>query len=95
MPQNARTFRRWFGGLCLLAAIVMLIAGETLLKGRLASVPFVIYWLVCFVLTALAAGAALVDAARARAENRNEQRALIENALHEIERESSRRNPKN
>jgi hypothetical protein len=91
VTANAKTCRRWFGTLCLLAASVMLIAGETLLRGRLAGVTLICYWLGCFVLTALSAGAALVDAARVRAEIRDEQRALIESTLHEIEREKRSR----
>ena len=91
MSTNARSRRRWFGVVCLLAAASLLILGETLLKGRLTGVTLICYWLGCFVLTALAAGTALVDAARVRSENRAEQRALIESTLQEIEREKRSR----
>jgi len=84
---NAKSRRRWFGGLCLIIAISMLIAGETVFRGRLADVTLVCYWLGCFVATALAAGAALIDAAQVRAEQREEQRRLVERTLGEIERD--------
>lgn len=93
VTANAKTRRRWFGTLCLVTAVVMLIAGETAIKGRLAGsgVLYICYWLGCLVLTGLAAGAAVVDAARVRAGNRDEQRALIESTLHAIEREKRAR----
>jgi hypothetical protein len=71
----------------------MLIAGETVLASRLEGVTLICYWLGCFVLTALAAGVALLDAARVRAENRAEQRDLLERTLRQVEREKSTRPP--
>lgn len=91
MTANAKARRRWFGALCLLAALVMLVMGLTFLDARLSSVARLCYWLGCFVLTALAAGTALIDAARVRAEQREEQRALLESTLHQIEREKRSR----
>ena len=87
MTANAKTRRRWFGAVCLLGSVVMLIAGETGLKDRMQPLVLVTYWSACFILTALAAGVALIDAARVRNEQRNEHRALIESTLQEIERE--------
>ena len=87
MTANAKTRRRWFGAICLLGSIVMLIAGETVLKDRMQPLMLVTYWSVCFILTGLAAGVALMDAARVRNEQRDEHRALIESTLKEIERE--------
>lgn len=87
MRASPKSLRRWFGAVCLLAAIGLLIAGETALKGRLAGAGFIAYWLVCLVLTAVAAGVALLDAAVLRREQRDEHRALIEHTLQEIERE--------
>jgi membrane protein implicated in regulation of membrane protease activity len=91
VPPSNKTRRRRLGTFCLLTAIVMLIGGETVLAGRLSGIGFIAYWLACFVLTALAAFAALLDAARVRAEQREEQRALLENTLQEIEREKKSR----
>jgi len=45
----------------------------------------------CFILTALAAGAARIDAARVRLESREEQRSLLEKTLLEVEREKQER----
>jgi hypothetical protein len=82
---NAKARRRWFGSLCLLAALVMLAAGETKPGERLAGVAFVIYWLACFVFAALAMLAAILDARALRLEARAEQRTLLENTVAEIE----------
>ncbi len=91
MSVKAKTRRRWFGALCLLTAVGMLVAGETVLKGRLSPVGFLLYWIGCFVVTALAATAALLDAARVRAESRHEQRVLFEETLRKIESEKRAR----
>ena len=89
--MNKKTRRRWFGALCLLAAIVMLVAGETVLKGRLSALGFVAFWLVCFVATVLAIYAALLDARAVREETRSEQRALFENTVQKIQEEKARK----
>ena len=88
--MNPKTRRRWFGALCLLAAIAMLIAGETVLKGRLSALGFLFFWLVCFVITVLAMYAALVDARAVREETHAEQRALFESTLQKILDEKTR-----
>jgi hypothetical protein len=82
---TAKSRRRWFGALCLLAAIVMLIAGETTPSERLDGVVFVIYWMACFLFAALAMLVGILDARALRREARAEQRALLENTLEEIE----------
>jgi hypothetical protein len=86
--------RRWFAAICLLTAIIMLIAGETALKDQPHPLRFVVYWSSCFILTAIAAALALMDAAKVRNEQRDEQRALIEKTLQEIEREKRSRTDK-
>jgi len=83
----SKIHRRWLGAICLLTAIAMLIVGETLLKNRLQPLAFATYWSVCFILTAIAACVAVVDASRVRAEQRDAQRDLIESTIQEIERE--------
>lgn len=88
--MNPKTRRRWFGVLCLLAAIAMLGAGETVLQGRLNALGFVAYWLLCFVVTVLAMGVALLDARAVREETQTEQRALFENTLQRIQEEKAR-----
>lgn len=91
MSLNAKARRRWFGTFCLLAAIGMLVAGETVFKGRLSPVGFLLYWTGCFVVTGLAALTALRDAASVRAESRREQRALFEETLRKVEAEKHAR----
>ena len=94
MQFNAKAARRWFGGFCLLTAIVMLLAGETVLKGRLSPMAFLAFWIGCFLVTGLAATTALLDAARVRKESRLEQRALFEETLRNIEAEKQLRSGK-
>ena len=91
MSLTAKSIRRAFGTFCLLAALAMLVAGETWLKGRLSPAGFLFYWLGCFGFTVLAICAALLDAARVRAECRHQQRALFEEALREVERKKRNR----
>ena len=88
--QFTKTSRRRFGTLCLGGAGALLLAGQTVLKDHLGGGGFVIYWLVCLILTLLAMLAALADALSIRAENRESQRALIESTLREIETRKSR-----
>ena len=85
MPVTAKTRRRWFGALCLLAALVLLVAGDTRPRPDANHVFFVTYWLACFLLAALAMATAILDARALRREARDEQRALFEHTLHEIE----------
>ncbi|HEX5221886.1 MAG TPA: hypothetical protein VFZ59_20140 [Verrucomicrobiae bacterium] len=92
LNATSKTRRRWFGGICLLTAIAMLVVGQTLLKDRLQPLTFAAYWSVCFIVTGVAALVAWVDASRVRAEQRDAQRALIESTLREIERQ--KRDPK-
>lgn len=91
MSLNAKARRRWFGALCLFTAIGMLVAGETVLPGRLSPVGILFYWAGCFLVTALAALVALLDAARVRAESRQAQRSLFEETLHQVESEKRAR----
>ena len=94
MSNSAKSRRRWFGAICLGLAIVMLIAGQTFLKGWLSQSVLVLlcFWMSCLVLTTLAAIVAIIDAARVRQETQEEQRALLETTLREIEREKQSRN---
>jgi hypothetical protein len=94
VKATSKVRRRWFGGICLLAAIIMLISGVTLLENRLQPLAMLVYWSVCFILTGVAACVALLDASAVRAEQRDAQRALIESTLHEIEREKRSRQAK-
>ena len=91
MALDATSRRRWCGALVLLAALGMLIAGETVLKGKLESLAFIIYWLVCFGFTALAILIAFLDVRALQRRTRQEQHDLFEATLREIETEAKTR----
>ena len=78
--------RRWAGALCLLAALAMLIAGQTVLRERLHELAFVLFWAVCFAFTCLAILIAFWDVAVTRRRAREEQRVFLEDTLREIAR---------
>lgn len=79
--------RRWLGGLCLLVAILMLVADDTVLKNRLGGFAALAFWLACFGLTVIAIIIAFVDLRAVRLETQKEHRALFENTLQKIEQE--------
>jgi hypothetical protein len=85
MGTDDRSRRRWFGAIVLAGALILLILGETLLKDRLRNVTFVLYWLLCFILTGAAIVVAFRDAQALRRETRQEHRELVEDALKEVE----------
>jgi hypothetical protein len=87
VSADSKSRRRKVGTVCIAIAILMLIAGETVLKDKLSGVPLLCYWLGCFAFTAIAAGAAVIDAARVGIESRDAQKTLIEETLKEIEKE--------
>ena len=89
MDETAR--RRWFGGLVLAGAILMLVAGETVLKEKLLGKTLLVYWLVCFLLTGLAMLVAFRDARAMLQRTGREQRDLLENTLNEIKSEAQER----
>src|SRR5438874_1619238 len=88
MALDGTARRRWFGAVVLFAALVMLVAGETALKGRLGDVAFIIYWLACFGLTSVAIVVAFLDVRAVRGRIREEQRKLLEATLKRIETEA-------
>jgi membrane protein implicated in regulation of membrane protease activity len=73
----------------------MLIAGETVLQGRLRDLTFVAYWLVCFALTASAILVAFLDARALRRQTREETRDLVQNTLNKIATDSRLKPPPN
>lgn len=91
MSLDATARRRWFGGAALAGALAMLICGETVLQERLRPFDFVIYWLVCFVLTGVAMIAAIRDLRDLQRRTREQQRDLLHSALRDIESEARRR----
>ncbi|HEV2395182.1 MAG TPA: hypothetical protein VG146_22755 [Verrucomicrobiae bacterium] len=94
MGLDATARRRLLGVLVLLAALGMLIAGETVLKQWLSGFRFLVYWLGCFFLTGLAILSAYLDVRALRRETRREERDLIESTIKDIQAEPNpRRNP--
>lgn len=84
MDRSSTRIRRITGGMALLGALAMLIAGETLLKGRLQGLAFVSYWLACIALTAVAITAAFLDVRALRRRTRLEQEVLLEETFQGI-----------
>ena len=89
MSSGSKSIRRKIGTTCIVIAVAMLIAGETILDGKLRGIPLLCYWLACFIFTAIAAAAAIMEAARVGIEGRNEQRGLIEETIRQIERDKT------
>jgi hypothetical protein len=88
MALDATARRRWIGACVLLGALGMLVCGETILKGALRDLTFILYWLVCLVLTGLAILIALLDARALGNRARQEQRELFEATLKKLEAEA-------
>jgi TRAP-type C4-dicarboxylate transport system permease small subunit len=94
MAESSRKLRRSLGVICLITAIMMLIAGETILRNWLKQtgpLAMAAYWLTCFAITGWAALLAIRDVVQVRRENRAEQRKLLEQTLQEVERERAHR----
>lgn len=78
-------FRRWAAGIFLGAAALMMVLGLTFFSGRLAGIDFLIYWLVCFLFTGLAALFALTEMAVISRKSRDAQRDLIKSTLEQVD----------
>ena len=85
MSLKPEQSRRWTGGIILTVAVLMLIAGETLLKGSLSPLLMLAYWLACFGLAAVAMIYAVVDASAVARQTAEERRELAARTLEEIE----------
>jgi len=85
--------RRRLGVLMLAGALAMLMAGETVLQGRLSNLAFVAYWLICFALTASAILVAFLDARALLRQTREETRDLLQNTLDKIASDSRLKPP--
>ena len=95
MASDAISRRRRLGALMLLAALGMLVAGQTLFKTRLKDTGFLIYWLVCFLFTAAAILVAYLDAVALQRRSRREARDLLQTTLNEIEKDAKTRPHRN
>ncbi len=92
MELNATARRRWLGALALVAALAMLLGGETVLRGQLGPVQFLVFWLLCLALTATAMLAALVEMRALRERSRQQQRDLFQQTLRDILSDAEFRN---
>jgi hypothetical protein len=81
----------------LIIAVLMLVLGETVLRQSLGKVPFLLYWMACFVFTGMAILFAFLDVAGVQRQAREQQRELLEKTIREIARQkeakASRSNP--
>lgn len=91
MGPDATARRRRFGVLMLMAALLMLVAGETVLKSRLKDLGFLLYWLGCLVFTGIAIVVAYIDARSLQLRGRREARKLLENTLDEIQNDAAKK----
>ncbi len=83
--MDATAGRRWFGGIVLVAALLMLLLGQTVLRSELRDEVYLLYWLGCIALTALAMLIALWDFSVVRRRSRQAERALLHSTLQQIE----------
>jgi hypothetical protein len=85
MALEGTTRRRLTGGILLGAALVLLVLGETLFKGRLQPLTLLAYWTLCLLLTASSILVAFADVRALSRRTRHEQHQLFENTIREIE----------
>ena len=87
MRPTSDTIRRWTGAIFLTIAVAMLVAGLTILEGRLHSFTYIYYWMGCMAFTLAAAVVALLDISAVRRKAIQAQRELIEDTVAQIQRE--------
>jgi membrane protein implicated in regulation of membrane protease activity len=87
MDINTDILHRKRGMIFLGIAVFMLVLGETVLRHSLGKVSFVIYWMVCFIFTALAILFAFLDVAGVQRQARAQQHELLEKTIGEIVRQ--------
>ena len=87
MDTNSFLPHRKRGMIFLIISLVMLILGETVLRNSLGKVPFIIYWMACFLFTGLAIIFAFLDVAGVQRQAREQQRELLEKTINEIARQ--------
>ena len=83
--------RRCFGVICLMIAVGMLVAGQTVFEPILFGRRFLVYWLVCFLFTFFAILTAFSEWLAVRLQAREEQRNLLKQTLTEVEHEAEAR----
>lgn len=91
MPNSTGAWRRGAGLFCLLAAVVLLVCGLTVLKPRLHGVWFLLYWFSCFFFTFAAMVIAVVDVWAVRRQGLEAQRELYDQTLADLEADPERK----
>ena len=91
MFTAADALRRWLGMLCLALASGMLMWGQIVLRPYLKGMGFIIYWLICLVLTLAAIVIGLLDIHAVRRRTRNERRELLRKTFGDLPRNSTGR----
>ncbi len=87
MESNPRIRHRKRGLIFLIISVVMLILGETVLRPVLGKMPFLLYWMICFVFTGMAIVFAFLDVAGVQRQAREQQRELLDKTIREIARQ--------
>jgi hypothetical protein len=87
MESNSDIPHRKRGMTFLIISVVMLILGETVFHSSLSKISFIIYWMVCFVVTGMAVLFAFLDVAGVQRQAREQQRELLEKTIEEIARQ--------
>jgi hypothetical protein len=82
------------GTIVLGAALLMLVAGQTVLPRKLHGGVYLIYWLVCLVLTGGAILIALADARATSHELKRQQRELLDQTLKDIQTQAKTKDPR-
>lgn len=85
MTFDSTARRRILGALFLLAALAMLVGGETVFKERLSPVQSLVFWLCCLLFTLLAIWVAFRDFRALTQRVSKDQRELFESTLSKIE----------
>jgi hypothetical protein len=89
--MDPKRFWRRIGAIALAGAMLMLLAGLTILDGRLGPAAFLAYWAACFAFTTVAMLAAFMDLRRIRLQSRDQHRKLLESAITSIEEEAKKK----
>ena len=94
MDNRSDIRRRWWGAIFLATALLMVLAGQTILREYLRDAVFIVYWTACFVFTMLAIIVAFRDVSALQRRAREQQRELIETTLKEVLREKEMKSRK-
>ena len=88
MGIDATARRRWFGALALGGALLMLVAGATVLSGKLTGMGFLLYWGACLALTGVAILIAFIDMRAVQYQLRQEKHELIQSTIENIQKDA-------